>query len=226
MNRMGSAAKAQFGRDKVTYQPEWEERLDRICKLTLRTSVILELFGLDPETDRDRLKEAIDRRYLRMGADMPQRPRGQAASYQFSTFLDSMAERYDAAYLLALHYPHGPGEFAETEFNLGRAVDKLMDTFEQYRVNLYPSVGAFNTRVSFDEFCELVKGVRASGIEMHTCRDCGSKYPVSVVRLGTSYCPVCHFHKPKFALLRREFENRRKALNSSVHAEGLRIAHA
>jgi len=226
MNRTGAPARAHLGRNKVTYPPEWEDRLDRICKLTLRTSLILELFGLDPEVDRERLKEAIDRRYSDMGGDMPPRPRGQPASHQSTNFLESMAERYDAAYLLALHYPHGPGEFAETEFNLGRAVDKLMDTFEQYRVNLYPAVGAFNTRVTFETFCELVKGVRAGGIEVHICKDCGSRHPVNVVRLGNPPCPICHFHKPKFHQLRREFENRRKALALANREVQLRAAHA
>ena len=203
--------------------PEWEERLERVCRLTVRTSLILELCGLD-KSARHRIKDLIDRCYDDFGSATPSRPRGQAASYGSGNFLETVAERYDAAYLLALHHPHGSGEFSESETSLGRALDKRIETYLQYLTHLYP--GKAMGRVSFETYCEMLKGMRCGGIEVQTCKQCGTRHPVQVTRLGQSVCPVCYLLRPKVSAFRVDLEARIRQLRAERLSGELRSASA
>lgn len=167
--------------------PTWEERFESLIRLTQRTSLITELTGTDIRPAR--LKEHIDRRLAEWGVT-PARPRGVGRSYQSTLFLPSKYERYDAAYLLSLHFGHrGPGEFSETEPSLGRALDKLMESYLRYVADLYP--GGAQPRIIFETYWILVCGIRAGAIEMVTCRDCGARHPVHADHISQPGCPVC-----------------------------------
>lgn len=174
-------------RFSIFEDPTWDERLDCLIKLTQRTSLIKELTGTDIRDAR--LKEHVDRRLADWNI-APSRPRGVGRSYESTLFLPTKFERYDASYLLSLHFgPRGPGEFSETESNLGRALDKLMETYNRYRGELYP--GGSDPRINFETYWVLVCGIRAGAIEMVTCKDCGGRHPVHADHVNQPTCPVC-----------------------------------
>ncbi len=202
--------------------PAWEERFDSLIRLTQRTLLIIELTGTDIRPGR--LKEHIDRRLAECGVT-PARPRGVGRSYQSTLFLPSKYERFDAAYLLALHFgPRGPGEFSETEPSLGRALDKLMESYHRYVADLYP--GGAQPRIIFETYWVLVCGIRAGAIEMVACKECGAKHPVHADHITQPSCPVCAVLDLKMkdarSTLQRRVEERRalrqNGTSSRMHA--------
>ncbi|MDB5860182.1 MAG: hypothetical protein JWQ76_3871, partial [Ramlibacter sp.] len=46
------------------------------------------------------------------------------------------------------------------------------------------------------------------GVDVHSCRECGSCHPVPVTRLGSPVCPVCYLLRPRIAGFRQDFERR------------------
>lgn len=196
--------------------PTWEDRFDCLIRLTQRTSLIQELTGTDIRATR--LKEQIDRRLLESG-EKPDRPRGLGRSFQSEGFLATKFERFDASYLIALHFgPRGHGEFSESEDNLGRALDKRMEAYGRYKAELYP--GAPEARLSFETYCVLVKGIRAKTIEVHTCKDCGSRHPWHSKQLALPVCPVCAVLDLRMKEARRAMDLRIQRKRASRHEVG------
>lgn len=168
--------------------PAWEDRFDCVIRLTQRTKLIQELTGTDIRSTR--LKEQIDRRLLEWG-EKSERPRGLGRSFESEGFLATKFERFDASYLIALHYgPRGHGEFSESEDSLGRALDKRLEAYNRYKTDLYPG-GLTKERLSFETYCVLIQGIRSKAIEVHTCKDCGSRHPWHSKQLALPVCPVC-----------------------------------
>jgi transcription elongation factor Elf1 len=208
---------ASKGRFSIFEDPKWDERLDDLIRLTQRTSLIKELTGTNIRVAR--LKEHVDRRLADWNI-APARPRGIGRSYESTLFLPTKYERYDGAYLLSLHFgPRGPGEFSETESSLGRALDKLMETYVRYRGDLYP--GGSEPRINFETYWVLVCGIRANAIEMVTCKDCGARHPVHADHVTQPACPVCAVLDLKMKEARSTLE-RRVQQRRSQRLEGSR----
>lgn len=203
-----------ISRNRTNFEPDWERRLHRMARYTLRTALFVELFGLDPAA-KGRIKEAIDRLYEELGVEMPPRPRGERATYESSNFLDSNPQRLDAAYLVSLHYPHGAGEFSEGEICLGRTLDKLLATYDSYIAVRYRDDHT-SAAVSFETYVQVIKGIKVGGLELHTCSECNTRHVVQAVRLGHAPCPACVTYRLDMKKARDHFDamiSRRRANN-------------
>lgn len=188
MNTMsGRAVAAKRTRKLIFTDPAWEDRFDQLILLTQRTALIQEITGTDLRSQR--IKEEIDRRYGEMGEEV-NRPRGVGRDYTSKTFISSKTDKYDAAYLIALHFgSRGAGEYAEAETNLAKACDKRLAVYNKYRSDYY-SWGV-EPRISFESYYLMVQGIKERAIEVHQCGDCNSRYPVSASHQGQTTCPVC-----------------------------------
>src|SRR5690349_19182924 len=88
----------------------WDDRMDRLVKLTQRTSLIVDLTGTDATPARIK---SYTRQRLQACGIAPNLPRGNPPSYESKAFLRADDDRLEAAYLVALHFgPRGPGEFS------------------------------------------------------------------------------------------------------------------
>lgn len=171
----------------VWQDPVWEDRFERLIKLTQRTSLIIELTGVDAK--HAFVKSIMLRRLADCGIH-PALPRGMLGSFVVKSFLRSAPARADAAYLVALHYgPRGPGEFTEVDPDLGQALDRLLEVYTRYRADLYP-FGA-EPRLAFEDYYLVIKGLQAKAIAMHHCHDCGASHPFSSLYTVRSTCPFC-----------------------------------
>lgn len=174
----------------VWEDPAWEDRFERLIKVTQRTALILELTGVDAH--RGFIKKIMLRRLNDCGI-VPTLPRGNIGRFDSRAFLRSDADRSDAAFLVALHYgPRGPGEFSEAESDLGRSLDKMLEVYSRYTYDLYPFKSASEPRLTFEHYVLVIQGIQAKAIGMHTCRDCGGAHPYSILHTVRHTCPFCH----------------------------------
>lgn len=178
-----------------TFDPPWEIFFDAVVRYTSRTSIIHQLAG-GHQIHYDRIKYAIDRRIAAMGADAPARPRGNPKSYASRVFMITQHDRFDGALLLALHSPQpDPGAqapqsgYPEMNTALLDAAWKLLTVYQKYVNTLYPNQR--HGYVPFDDYVQLVRGVEAGGVAVHTCRCCGARHPVNVTVPTVPPCPVC-----------------------------------
>lgn len=195
-------AVAATGRLYLFEDPAWEERFEVLMRLTQRTELIQALTGTDASPDR--IKAAINKRMADMGADV-QRPRGVGQRYTAKGFLAKMIDKYDAAYLLNLHFgANGPSSCTLVETNLGAALDKRIETYLRYRSDLYENPE--DARLSFETYVVMLDGIRNQAVPIHTCRDCNTKYAWPSGGYSTHSCPVCAIHQHDAAESKRKIE--------------------
>jgi hypothetical protein len=186
----------------VFEDPIWEDRLERLMRFTTRTETIVKLTGTDVRPQR--IKDHVDRLHEEMYGEKPQRPRGVGRSFSSQGFLATKFERFDAAYLCALHFGSRGPEFAEPDSDLGRACDKKLEVYTLY-ASLYP---ASEPRLSFETYDVLIDGVRSRAIELHTCPDCGSRHPWAADAISVPTCSVCAVIDLRMSSARRDIESR------------------
>ncbi|OYY33376.1 MULTISPECIES: FlhC family transcriptional regulator [unclassified Polaromonas] len=196
---MGRALAAR-NRLNLFDDPRWEERFEVLIRLTQRTQLIQSLTGTDVRPQR--LKDAVDRRVAAMGRDIA-RPRGIGQSYTAKGFLSKLVDKYDAAYLVNLHYgANGPGAASQAETNLGAALDKRIEVYLQYRSALYENPD--DARVSFETYVVLIDGVRNRVVDVHTCQECSSRFVWTLASNVRPTCPVCAIHQQSIESSRRK----------------------
>lgn len=196
---MGRALAAK-NRLNLFDDPRWEERFEVLIRLTQRTQLIQTLTGTDVRPQR--IKDAVDRRVAEMGGDIA-RPRGVGQSYTAKGFLSKMAEKYDATYLINLHYgANGPGASSQAETNLGAALDKRMEVYLQYRATLYENPE--DARVSFETYVVLIDGIRNRAVSVHSCKDCSSRFIWTLASNVRPACPVCAIHQQDIETSKRK----------------------
>jgi len=187
--------------------PAWEERFDRLIRLVHRTALIIELTGTDIKENR--LKSVIDSRLAEMGMQAI-RPRGVQPTCGARSFLSARQDRYDATYLMALHFGNRfTDEMSQVDTNLGRALDHALEVYAKYQRDCYP--GGQIPRLSFESFVVLIRGIKSHEIGVRTCGECSARYPVPVHRLGIEYCPVCAVQDLKIRDARRVLDARIEA---------------
>lgn len=193
--------------------PRWEDRFDVLIRLTQRTQLIKDLTGLDMRPQR--IKTAIDRRLAEMGVEV-QRPRGSGQTYTAKGFLHKMIEKYDAAYLLGLHFgANGPGPLANFDTNLGTALDKRMETYLRYCADMYESKEDAN--ISFETYIVMIQGITNHEVPCHVCKDCGTSYIWPVGSYVRHSCPVCAVHQHDIKSARKILEVRLAGKNMKVN---------
>ena len=188
MDKFTGRALVTSGNRKVLFEdPSWDDRFDVLMELTTRTKLIYELTGTN--VHEPRLKEEMNRRLAARGVTVS-RPRGTIKAASSERFLETAAERYEAAYLMALHFgARGAGEHAEVETNYARAVDKRIEVYAKYRSDVAPCGGEH--RITFETYCLLINGIKAGDIEVRHCGTCKTKHPVSRLHIGPAACPAC-----------------------------------
>lgn len=170
---------------------EWEERLDILIKLTHRTQLIRELTCTD--ANNARIKAAINQRHDPAEDDMI-RPRGNPPTISSKSYLARINEKYDAAYLLALHYgANGPGPSAVIHTLPGKALDHMMETYHRYVFDLYGKIAS--AKVTFEEYVLLIRGIQSGEIDVHVCKECSTRYVWPNGSYARLACPVCALHK-------------------------------
>ena len=205
--RVGRALTNNRARSAYFCDATWEDRFEKLIKLTQRTSMIIELTGTDATPTR--MKSYVRQRLEACGIE-PMLPRGSAPSYESKSLLKTEEDRIDAAYLVALHYgPRGPGEFSEVEADLGQALDKRLEVYGRYSADLYPLRDRQHPpRLTFENYVMLIQGIQAKAIAMHTCRDCKGSHPYSTLLTVTPTCPFCNRMKLDMAKAHAEVERR------------------
>lgn len=173
--------------------PAWDERMLILLRLTQRTQLIQELTGTNVATHR--IVKMTNQRMLELGLEIA-RPRGRGQNCMSATFLQSLAQKYDAAYLIALHFgSNGAGGSAVAETNLGLALDKRIAVYLRYRKDLYEN--SDDARISFETYVILIAGIKTRDVQVLTCEDCSSRYPWQSKVAATPYCPICAMHQHK-----------------------------
>ena len=199
---VGKASTSQ-SRVALFDDPRWEDRFDILIRLTQRTELIQRLTGSDMLDQR--IKAAINKRLVLMGVDI-HRPRGGGQTPSAKTFLTRAVDRYDAAYLLGLHFgANGPGSLAAFETNLGSSLDKKMETYLRYRSDLYDRPE--DARISFETYCVLVEGIGQRFVALHICKDCSCSYPWPSTALSIHSCPMCMAHQTDVKAARKKIES-------------------
>lgn len=169
----------------------WEERFDILIRLSQRTGLIMEMTGINIRPQR--LKAAVAKRLIEMGVKV-NRPRGIGKTYNAKGFLPKMRDKYDAAYLLGLHFgANGPGSSAIVETNLGAALDKRLEVYLRYVSDLYERQE--DACVCFETYIVLIEGIKKNEVPMHTCKQCSSFYVWPVGSYMHHSCPVCAVHQ-------------------------------
>lgn len=182
--------------------PVWEERIRRLVTLTTRSSVIRELTGLD--ASRRMFSTYINRLQEECGDDTV-RSRGEALKHTSNRFLATMADRFDAAYLLNLHFgTKGLGPTAGIETDLGSALDKMLEVYIRYRSQLYER--ASDARVTFEEYVIMIDAIKKREIGVHVCGECSSRYMTKTTLIGQNVCTVCGHLNLNVAQARKTIE--------------------
>ena len=201
-NRSTGRAAASTSRINLFADPRWEERFDTLIRLTQRTQLIKDLTGIDIRAQR--IKAAIDKRWEEMGIEI-QRPRGTGQTYTAKGFLSKMVDKYDAAYLLGLHFgANGPGSLAAVDTNLGAALDKRMETYLRYCSDMYERQE--DACISFETYIVLIEGIQNNEVPLHTCKDCSSSYVWPVGSYVRHSCPVCAVHQHDVSAAKEKLE--------------------
>jgi len=159
----------------------------------------------------------MNKRLTLMGAEI-HRPRGDGQTATAKGFLPTLLHRYDASYLLGLHYgANGPGSLAAFETNLGDSLDKRIVTYLRYRNDLFDTPE--NARISFETYNVLVDGIDQRLVSVHTCKQCSSMYPWPAALLSRRSCPVCEVHQTNTKAAKQEVDAlRAKKLEKSRSA--------
>ncbi len=201
-SKMVGTASTSHARVGLFDDPRWEDRFDILIRLTQRTQLIKQLTGSDMRLQR--IKSAINKRLKLMGVEI-HRPRGGGQTPTAKGFLSKAVDRYDAAYLLGLHYgANGPGTLAAFETNLGAALDKRIETYLRYRSDMYDRPE--DARISFETYCVLVDGLSQRLVSVHQCRECSSSYPWPSAALSRHSCPICMVHQTDMKSAKQEIE--------------------
>lgn len=208
----GKAASSK-SRINLFDDPRWEDRFDVLIRLTQRTQLIKDLTGIDMRPQR--IKAAIDKRLAEMGVEV-QRPRGSGQTYTAKGFLHKMVEKYDAAYLLGLHFgANGPGSLANFDTNLGAALDKRMETYLRYCADMYERQE--DACISFETYIVLIEGIKNHEVPIHTCKDCSTSYVWPVGSYVRHSCPVCAVHQHDVKVARQKLEDRLADKNNKAN---------
>lgn len=212
MDNFTGRALVNSGSRKALFEdPAWDDRFDVLMDLTSRTKLIRELMGTD--CNEHRMKEEMNRRMEARGVKVS-RPRGLGKSVNSETFLETAAERFEAAYLLSLHFgSRGAGEYAEVETNYARAVDKRIEVYAKYRADAPATNGEH--RISFETYNLLIEAVKTGDVEVRQCSTCNTKHPVMRRQHGTAHCPACATQELRVPEVEREMEARMAAYRLS-----------
>lgn len=211
----GRAIASTGSRRSLFEDPAWDERFDDLMMLTSRTKLIHKLMGTN--VTEQRLKEEMDRRLEPLGIKLS-RPRGLGQTTAAKSFLETTAERFDAAYLLALHYgSRGIGEYSEVETNFAQAVDKRIRVYNKYKADAPPSGGTH--RIAFETYHLLIEGIKAGDIEVRQCGSCNTKHPVSCHHQGPVHCPACVTQDLRMSDVKREMEARIAAYRAACNQQ-------
>jgi hypothetical protein len=205
---VGRALTVNRARIMCFEDPVWDDRLEKLVKVTQRTSLIIDLTGTDAKPARIK---AYTQMHLQASGIAPSRPRGTPRSYESKAFLKPHEDRLDAAYLVALHFgPRGPGEFSEVEADLGQALDKRLEVYGRYCSDLYPLKDRQQQapRLCFEDYVQLIQGIKAKVIALHVCRECGACHPYSTVLTVRPSCPFCKRMNLDMGMARFEVERR------------------
>lgn len=206
--QVGRALTNNRARSAYFTDSTWDDRVEKLIKLTQRTSLICELTGTDATPMR--IKAYVRQRLEECGI-APNLPRGNPPSYESKSLLKTEDDRTDAAFLVALHYgPRGPGEFSEVEADLGQALDKRLEVYGRYCADLYPLKDRRQQtpRLGFEEYVVLIQGIQKKVIAMYTCRDCNASHAYSTVQTLVPSCPICNRWKLEMVKARAEVERR------------------
>lgn len=205
--QIGRALTNNRARNAYFADSTWEDRVEKLIKLTQRTSMIIELTGTDATPSR--VKSYVRERLEACGI-VPNLPRGIRPGYDSKVLLKTEDDRIDAAYLVALHYgPRGPGEFSEVEADLGHALDKRLEVYGRYCADLYPLKSRQRApRLGFEDYVVLIQGIQAKAIAIHTCRDCKGSHPYLTLQTLIPACPFCNRLKLDMVKARTEVEQR------------------
>lgn len=204
MMMAGRALEAASRRPVLFEDPGWDERFETLIRLTNRTSLIMELTGTNIKESR--LKHSVDARLAEMGNEI-NRPRGAAQTYSSKSFLGTKFERYDATYLLALHFgASATDEMSKADTNLARALDHAIEVYSKYQRDCYP--GGQSARLSFETYMLLIRGIKEHAIDVRACGECGARHPVAMHHLGVETCPVCAVQDLKLRICRTEISER------------------
>lgn len=171
-------------------------------RFTTRTETIVKLTGTDVRPAR--IKDHVDRMHQDMYGEKPRRPRGVGRSFSSQGFLATKFERFDAAYLCALHFGARGPEFAEPDSDLARACDRKLEVYTLY-ASLYPNS---QPRLSFETYDVLIDGLRSRAIELHACPECGLRHPWPADAINTLSCSVCAVVDLRMGAARREIDQR------------------
>lgn len=202
-SEMVGTASTSHARVGLFDDPRWEDRFDILIRLTQRTQLIKQLTGSDMRLQR--IKAAINKRLTLMGVEI-HRPRGGGQTPIAKGFLAKVADRYDAAYLLGLHFgANGSGSLAAFETNLGSSLDKRIETYLRYRSDLYDRPE--DARISFETYCVLVDGISQRFVTVHTCKECSSSYPWPSAALSRHSCPMCMVHQTDIKASKQKIES-------------------
>lgn len=184
--KYGAALRADGTQKAIFGDHEWESVFDELIRVVTRTSLVLEITGSDLTPKR--AQEVIRRRYMDLTGTEPERPRGLAQKCTSANFLKTNREKYDAAYLMSLHFAGSTKkEYQHEELNHLRATSHMLEVYRQYRNTCY---AGRDPRLSFESYYILLKGIHAREVDMRDCRECGSGYPLPHGQLGEK-CPVC-----------------------------------
>lgn len=173
----------------VFEDPEWDALFDALIRLTQRTSLIIELTGttLAPKT----LKGIIDRKYKATG-DKPNRPRGVGKDKSCNSLLQTVNDRFDASYLVSLHFGVVRDGQIETETNFLKALQKRIEIYKLYCSDRYQGS---EPRLTFEYYISIVRGIKERYITAAHCSTCGTQHVFNATALDTPKCPVCSLMK-------------------------------
>jgi len=181
----------------ANYDREWETWLNRIVKHVTRTAIIAELCG---GSDRiERVKYAVDRAIKDVGVARA-RPRGEPVSFETKHFMTSQRDRFAGAILLALDPMVGEPKATlnvaaaakqvheDVKDEMLATANRLLEVYERY---LHLTGGFSSGHVSFETYYEMLKGIEARAVLVHTCPVCRSRSPYNSQRPTKPTCPVC-----------------------------------
>lgn len=165
-------------------------RFEELVKIGARNSVIIDLIPelqANPRTLRSKIGEVR----LRLGITEVL-SRGNPLTYESSQFMKSTLERYHGSVLLGL----------VSRVGLVDAVSHGTDSYTDHLIQIYSFYLQLNNDqpaselVKFNEFVELLKGMRTEKYQLDECSHCSAVFFVRLHAKGKyKSCPFCALHK-------------------------------
>lgn len=218
----GQSASSTSSRMSLFDDPRWDERFDILIRYTQRTELIQQLTGIQWHSQK--LKAEMNKRLEAMGVSI-RRPRGGGTSTKAKTVLSHVPGRYDAAYLIGLHFgANGPGTKATFEATLGGALDRRLEAYSRYRNDLYGNDS--EPRIKFAEYIALIDAIKSGYVSVHHCHECYAVYPWSSELMGHHSCPLCAHHRLDVRAHKRDIQKLLDKRRNSELIKPLKCAKA